>query len=71
MCRSGQHRFMKGRYCLLHLRSLYDKVTSLVDEGKAVNVVCVEIIKGFDTFPRRTFLENCFSMVWMGVACAG
>ena len=39
MIRSSQHGFMKGRSCLTHLISFYDKVTHLVDEGKAVDVV--------------------------------
>ncbi|KAK4830421.1 hypothetical protein QYF61_011045 [Mycteria americana] len=36
--RPSQHGFMKGRFCLINLISFYDKVTHLVDEGKAVDV---------------------------------
>ncbi|GAB0183609.1 mitochondrial enolase superfamily member 1 [Grus japonensis] len=35
----SQHGFMKGRSCLTNLISFYDKASSLVDEGKAVEVV--------------------------------
>lgn len=46
--RPGQHRFMKGRSCLTKLISFYDKATSLVSEGKAVNVVYLDFSKAFD-----------------------
>ncbi|KAK4822594.1 hypothetical protein QYF61_017326 [Mycteria americana] len=36
--RPSQHAFMKGRSCLTNLISFYDKVTRLVNEGKAVDV---------------------------------
>jgi len=37
--RPSQHEFTNGRSCLANLISFYDKVTRLVDEGKAVDVV--------------------------------
>ena len=37
--RPSQHGFMNARSCLTNLMSSYDKVTRLVDEGKAVDVV--------------------------------
>jgi len=37
--RPSQHGFMNGRSCPTNLMSSYDKVTRLVDEGKAVDVV--------------------------------
>lgn len=36
---SSQLGFMKGRSCFTDLISFYDKVTHLVDKGKAVDVV--------------------------------
>ncbi|KAK4820464.1 hypothetical protein QYF61_027746, partial [Mycteria americana] len=41
--RPSQRRFMKGRSCLTNLISFYDQVTCLVDEGKAVDVVSLDL----------------------------
>lgn len=43
--RSSQHKFMKDRSCLTNLISIYGRVTHLMDEGKAVSVVCVDLRK--------------------------
>jgi len=51
--RPRQHGFMKGRYCLTNLVSLYDQVIPLVDEGKAVGVVYLDFSKAFDAVPHR------------------
>ena len=45
------HGLMNYRSCLADLISFYDKVTCLVDEGKAVNVVYLDFSKAFDTVP--------------------
>jgi len=56
--RSSQHGFMKGRSCLTSLIYIYDQVTCLVDEGKAVDVVYLDSIKAFDTVPHSILLEK-------------
>ncbi|GAB0182513.1 mitochondrial enolase superfamily member 1 [Grus japonensis] len=54
--RPSQHRFMKGRSCLADLISFYDKVTRLVDEGKAADVVYLDFSKAFDIVVSHSIL---------------
>ncbi|PKU41187.1 rna-directed dna polymerase from mobile element jockey-like [Limosa lapponica baueri] len=56
--RPSQHGFMKGRSCLTNLISFYDKMTRLLGQGKAVDIVYLDFQKAFDTVPHRILMEK-------------
>lgn len=41
--RSSQHGFTKEKPCLTYLITFYDEMASLVDEGRAVGIVYLEL----------------------------
>jgi len=65
--RSSQHVFTKGKSCLTNLIAFYDGVTGWVDEGRAVDVVCLNFSKAFDTVSHNMLtgkLRKCGLEEW-------
>jgi len=54
--RSSQHGFTEGKSCLTNLITFYDGMTSCVDEGRAVDVFCLDFSKAFDTVSKNILL---------------
>lgn len=61
---------MKGMSCLTNLFSS-DEVICLVNEGKAVDVVYLDIKKAFVTISHCILWRNWLLMVWVGIYFAG
>lgn len=47
---------MKGKSCLNNLITLYDEMAGLIDEGRAVRIVCLDFRQAFDTVSHKILI---------------
>ena len=70
--RLSQHGFTNGKSCLTNLICIYDNITCLVNEGRAVDVVLLDFSKTFGTVPHSILLDklsscgmSAFTVCWV------
>ena len=58
----SQHGFMESRSCVTNLLTFLEKVTSIVDEGDAFDIIYYDFSKAFDKVPRARLVEKMKSV---------
>jgi len=54
---SSQHGFTQRRSCFTNL-VIYDEITGLAEEGRAVDIVYLDFSKAFDTVCHKIFIDK-------------
>ena len=54
----NQHRFRRGRSCLMNLLIFLDKVTRMVNEGKDLDIIYLDFAKAFDKVPHQRLITK-------------
>lgn len=69
--RRNEHGSTKGKSYLTILTKFYNETTTLIDEGRAVDIVCLDFSNSaFGTIFPKTFIRQAVD-VWVGWAVSG
>ena len=58
LIKDSQHGFMPGRSCATNLILFQDKLTKIVDQGKAADIFYLDFAKAFDKVPHERLLQK-------------
>lgn len=56
--RNSHHRLTKGKSCLTNLITFCDEMTSLIDEGRSVDIVYLDFSNAFDTVSHNIYINK-------------
>jgi len=51
----SQHDFTEGKSCLTNLVAFYERVTALMDNGRASDIFYLDLSKAFDYHPQHVY----------------
>ena len=58
MIKDTHHGFNKGRLCLTSLVAFYNGVRALVDEGRATDIIYLDLYKVFHIYPHHDLISK-------------
>ena len=54
----SQHSFTKGKSYLMNIVAFFNKVTVLVDKGRATDVIYLDLCRALDAVPHNIFVST-------------
>src|SRR5215813_148701 len=58
LLKASQHGFVSGKSCLTNLLEFFEEVTSMLDNGNAVDILYLDFAKAFDKVPHQRLIKK-------------